>query len=667
MDKQAFKQRMQNLKSYRESNPDKGYWDWKVQAFVGGGENQTKSNSKQDNSTTYDTNIQQSLDILAKWLKLQTLRMKYPERYELEKAWHSSSNPRLSLMDYLLDGNDKNEKRYTGSWSGEKVIYEDNATRSSEQKANEGRDFVNNYIYGLDDGFEKLNAKPIIINGDTLNYRTYKGDFIQSDTLHVNSKFKNSIDSLINEKDILGFDTPTITSDKFQDNVARYNGTFSKKGNKYYLNAFDIWDFDKDFGKRWGIYDPVWNYIYKRIENITKPTKDIPNSGPFMLKQSVPIEFDDSEQTNYPLNNLIKSGKHYKLFNSNVESFVEGGETGQPNEEFTKALNNKLGRTSSGRPIEQGLKSVFDLRDAADFTPIGDALAVKDTYEAVQNKDWSSAALASLGVLPFVPNALHKVKSVKRPIPTVNKNTQELIDAKLNELEAYNKVKAEVSNEQYKVIERMMEDPSYIKRAEEVKANFGDDYTMPYADAFMAYNINPDVLPQVTLIDDLTRAGYMSKTIDGGFVYGRNIDRSVPNVTEHELSHFTDLLKSGSTDAEVNNNLFYQMSKDLSKKVDKYDGYYSMPTEQKAHMNQLREWMFQNNYLKTRDQKITPEQMSKVMSDIKDNKGMSGVNRAAKQFKSNKTYTKWFNSIPLIGLGTLPVNSYLLEEDNKSN
>lgn len=38
MDKQAFKQRMQNLKSYRENNPGKGYWDWKVQSFENGGE-----------------------------------------------------------------------------------------------------------------------------------------------------------------------------------------------------------------------------------------------------------------------------------------------------------------------------------------------------------------------------------------------------------------------------------------------------------------------------------------------------------------------------------------------------------------------------------------------------------------------------------------------------
>lgn len=39
MDRQAFKQRMQNLKSYRENNPGKGYWDWKVEAFADGGVN----------------------------------------------------------------------------------------------------------------------------------------------------------------------------------------------------------------------------------------------------------------------------------------------------------------------------------------------------------------------------------------------------------------------------------------------------------------------------------------------------------------------------------------------------------------------------------------------------------------------------------------------------
>lgn len=44
MDKQAFKQRMQNLKSYRENNPGKGYWDWRAQAFIDGGTSEYTDN-----------------------------------------------------------------------------------------------------------------------------------------------------------------------------------------------------------------------------------------------------------------------------------------------------------------------------------------------------------------------------------------------------------------------------------------------------------------------------------------------------------------------------------------------------------------------------------------------------------------------------------------------
>lgn len=56
MDKQAFKQRMQNLKSYRENNPGKGYWDWKVQAYQNGGENSNPwpNTSEQDRQYLYD-------------------------------------------------------------------------------------------------------------------------------------------------------------------------------------------------------------------------------------------------------------------------------------------------------------------------------------------------------------------------------------------------------------------------------------------------------------------------------------------------------------------------------------------------------------------------------------------------------------------------------------
>lgn len=60
-----------------------------------------------------------------------------------------------------------------------------------------------------------------------------------------------------------------------------------------------------------------------------------------------------------------------------VEAFQDGGQTGDPEKErFYQAT----GRSSSGRPLEEGLKPVFSIEDAANMTPIGDAISVKDTY-----------------------------------------------------------------------------------------------------------------------------------------------------------------------------------------------------------------------------------------------------------------------------------------------
>ena len=62
------------------------------------------------------------------------------------------------------------------------------------------------------------------------------------------------------------------------------------------------------------------------------------------------------------------------------------------------------------------------------MTPIGDAISVKDTYDAVKNRDWLGAGLAALTVLPFVPSGLRNVKAAARYIPTVNRTEQSLIN-----------------------------------------------------------------------------------------------------------------------------------------------------------------------------------------------------------------------------------------------
>lgn len=207
-----------------------------------------------------------------------------------------------------------------------------------------------------------------------------------------------------------------------------------------------------------------------------------------------------------------------------------------------------------------------------------------------------------------------------------------------------------------------MDDPAYIRRAEQVREQFGTDYTVPYADAFIAYNLDPSDLPHVKTLDDqlsASKAGMMTKHNKNSFTYGiSKLDHSIPNVTEHEMSHYIDMLQTGDyLNAEAGNNMFYQMSKDLDKKVDSRDKYFSNPSEQKAHMNQLREYMFQNGMIDSRGDTVSDKMMKNVLNKIKGIDGMQGIFRASEQFKSIKTYTKWFNSIPLLGVGAAAVYS----------
>lgn len=435
---------------------------------------------------------------------------------------------------------------------------------------------------------------------------------------------------------------------------------------KYNIQSSKIDDILKRYQKENHNYDKYYDNpdeVYSRMnqfryDNNIKPEDIITKE---QIEQWKDSSIDNEFINRYSTNTLLD------LLNSVAQAFEKGGEVGNPDDDFTKAINIKLGRTSDGRPKEQGLKPVIDLEDAANITPIGDALSARDVYNAVTEKDWTGAGLAALGILPFIPSGLQKAKKAIKQIPTVNKNTQSLLDAKFSQLEKLDQAKSNYANEQYRIIERVMEDPSYTNRANEVRKQFGDDYSIPYADMFIAYNMDPSLLPNVQLMDDLTKAGTMGRTADGKFIYRRTPDNDyIPNTAEHELSHFTDLLKSGRTDAHAGNNMFYQMSKDLTKRVgDGHDNYFLLPTEQKAHMNQLREWMFKNGYINKRDQKITTEYMSKILKKLQNIEGTKGLRRAAQQFKSNRTFTKWFNSIPLIGVGAIGVNKYFADENKQ--
>lgn len=456
---------------------------------------------------------------------------------------------------------------------------------------------------------------------------------------------------------MVGDNTPAILNATPNVRISNPDSSYEDYVNQANEKHAQTWDFR---GNNSNLKDDQGNYYIDPNRQLTP--EDISNMRSKGAK--IPEQWESLEDADISeLTNTFA----YNLSQDPIYFMANGGEIGDPDDEFTKAINTKLGRTPDGRPLQQGLKPVFDLEDAANLTPVGDAIAAKDMYNAAMDKDWTGLGLAAASMIPFVPSGMRKINKKFKQIPSVHKDTQQLLDAKFQELDKLAQRKADYGNEQYRIMERVMEDPSYMNRAREVKQKFGDDYSIPYADMFIAYNVDPDVLPNVQLMDELKKAGSMRRTADGKFIYKRNPDNDyIPNTAEHELSHFTDLLKSGRPDAHAGNNVFYQMTKDLTKRVgDKHDDYFLLPTEQKAHMNQLREWMFQNGYINRRDQKVTPEYMSKIMKQLNNVEGMKGVQRAAQQFKSNKTFTKWFNSVPLIGAGLLGVNKYFTDEDKQ--
>ena len=287
-----------------------------------------------------------------------------------------------------------------------------------------------------------------------------------------------------------------------------------------------------------------------------------------------------------------------------VEAFAEGGQTGDPEKErFYQAT----GRSSSGRPLEEGLKPVFSLEDAANMTPIGDAISAKDTYDAVKNRDWLGAGLAALTVVPFVPNAI-------------------------------------------------------------------------YADIINAYNESPELLPKAKGSLSLgeargkmqTQGSATTRHKEGGdfpkigeYDYMFNIDRGVPyGGTTHEINHFSDFLKNQSPDAVGSSNMYKWMRSAIKPYSDSVSKYFSSPTEQKAYMNQLREFMYANKMIDTRDQVVTPSLIKTALDKLP--KGMDSVKKASDQFKSLKSYTKWFNTVPLLGVGAIGANKYFTNNESRN-
>ena len=198
----------------------------------------------------------------------------------------------------------------------------------------------------------------------------------------------------------------------------------------------------------------------------------------------------------------------------------------------------------TGLPKVKGLKPVIDLEDAANFTPIGDAIAVKDTYDAIKNRDWFGAGLAALSVLPFIPSA-RKLKNAM-PIPTVSRPFSKRID----ELEAgYERVRNEYSQQLNDALESLIDNEDAFRKAANADKTSGTNYVKTYTDNLRNKANSPDKLPKPYILkaEPNKRAfvnGYDPETIKINNDYVYNNQKLESGLITHELGHSIDI-KSG--------------------------------------------------------------------------------------------------------------------------
>lgn len=473
---------------------------------------------------------------------------------------------------------------------------------------------------------------------------------------------------------MVGDNTPAILNATPNVRISNPDSSYEDYVNQANEKHAQTWDFR---GNNSNLKDDQGNYYIDPNRQLTP--EDISNMRSRGAK--IPEQWESLEDADISeLTNTFA----YNMYQDPVQYMANGGEVGDPDDEFTKAINTKLGRTPDGRPLQQGLKPVIDLEDAVNVTPIGDVLSAKDAYNAARNNDWLGVGLATATMIPFVPRA---ISTVRRSTPTVKNYRSSLSNAldkavKLGEKER--RMSARLNNETYETVQRLMDDPSYMRRAQQVKEKYGDDYTQIYADLIDAYNNSPELLPKAkrTAFEDNARARMATTTestkrhMDGGefpkmgeYEYQYDINGVPYGTTIHEMNHNTDYLKNKAADADANSNLYYWMRSALKPfsridpNTDKLTKYYSKPTEQKAYMNQLREFMYANKMIDTRDQIVTPDLIKQAISKLP--KGMQSIKKASEQFKSMRSYTKWFNTIPLLGVGAVGANKYFTSNENR--
>lgn len=700
MDKQAFKQRMQNLKSYRENNPGKGYWDWR---------NSLPDNLKYTDDTEYNmrgayesgaqpilendgfyhlpTRNPQTGEILKTslhptfWKGLaEDAKIGYNTYFVGDKVYTKSKEEgpinvytdggevaRKSLKDIRKESIIEDKLDYDVMLQNQNAYQKEFATNWYKERAKNPK-----YSSQLGDG--KLDKILSDIDKATWKNPTeaMRDNLISQGYTPTDQNIKSQLQA-INAKGTKGFAVPSMYSyygaprNTWHEGVGHIVGDnnpaildstpninipsndpqYSDYVNQANEKHAQTWDFR---GKNQTLKDDTGNYYIDPNRQLS--SDDIQE----MIDKGAAIPDQWKDLTTQDISDLT---------NTFAYNYAEGGEVGNPDDDFTKAINIKLGRTSDGRPKEQGLKPVIDLEDAANITPIGDVLSARDVYNAVTEGDWTGAGLAAATMIPFVPMTVKQFRKKYKGITPkskqnynsklMDKTVQSYIDNADSYKESRIKLYEEAIKDRNKEYDNWIENEDAFRRAANFDRKYGTNYVRTYSDELKRKYQNSNDITQIGIkpMDPDTYGSFDPAIPDYIFISNNQIVNKKPRVglINHELGHRIDR-QAGvfGSDGKVVRPIFNRDKFESSDRIkqmypktyNKIQNYLLKDSEIKSHMNEFRTYLRENNLLDPTGKESLNSFKKKLFNSNFDN-----LKKIFNSYKSGKQFIDDFNMIPI--------------------
>lgn len=457
---------------------------------------------------------------------------------------------------------------------------------------------------------------------------------------------------------MVGDNTPAILNAAPNVRISSPDSSYEDYVNQANEKHAQTWDFR---GNNSNLKDDQGNYYIDPNRQLTP--EDISNmrsKGAKIPEQWESLEDADiSELTNTFAYNLSQDPIYY---------MANGGEIGDPDDEFAKAVNTKLGRTPDGRPLQQGLKPVFDLEDAANLTPVGDAIAAKDMYNAAMDKDWTGLGLAAASMIPFMPMTVKQFrKKYKGVTPKTSQpsreNQSKLLDAivqdQINKAESYknNRIKfyeAAIKDRDAEY-DNWIENEDAFRRVVNFDRKYGTNYKRAYTEELKRRAQNSADLTDIGMkpMDSETFGSFNPAIPDYIFLNSEHVRSGKPRtgLVNHELGHKIDR-QAGVFDyqGEVVKPIFNRNKFETPERIEKLypkthnriKSYLLKDSEIKSHMNEFRTYLRNNNLLDPSGKESLNSFKKKLFDSNFDN-----LKKIFNSYKSGRQFIQDFNMVPI--------------------